>query len=104
MEAKTVSSALDLDDPVSDGLDSIHLLTEIFSLHGLGRAPPLHGAGLGDILEDDPSTTFGLVFHQFDAVFAFFLRLAHEVGTKAVESLVMAVEVGAHGEIHIGGV
>merc|ERR1719318_1988988 len=43
------------------------------SLHGLQRSAPLHAAWLGNILEDNSSSTLSLVGHQLHSVLTFFI-------------------------------
>ena len=63
------------------------------SLHGLKWSAPLHAAWLGNILEDDTSSSLGLVLHQLHPVGTFLVRALLEEGGKSRKSLVITVEV-----------
>merc|ERR1719427_1532859 len=74
------------------------------SLHGLKWSAPLHAAGLGNILEDDTSSSLGLVLHQLHPVITLLIRALLEEGGKSRKSLVITVEVRCHGQVDIAGV
>jgi len=73
-------------------------------LHSLERSAPLHGGRLGNVLELAATPTAGLVLHQLHAMITLLVRGLPEEGGEPVESLVVPVEPGAHGEIDIAGV
>ena len=62
-------------------------------LHGFKWSSPFHGGRLGDVLEDNSSSTLGLVFHQLHAVGALLAGLRLEVSSESMEGLVIPVEV-----------
>jgi len=73
-------------------------------LHGLKGCTPLHLVRLGDVEEDDLSTSVGLVLHQLHAVFALLIRGLLEVRGEPVQSLFITVKPGAHGQVDVAGV
>merc|ERR1712158_220539 len=108
MQAESVSGSLHLGDQVPDGLDALHLLSEVLrlesGLHGFKWSSPFHGGRLGDVLEDNSSATLGLVFHQLHAVGTLLAGLRLEVSSKSMEGLVIPVEVRTHGKIDVRGI
>merc|ERR1711936_1074776 len=68
------------------------------------RSAPLHAAWLGNILEDDTSSSLGLVLHQLHPVGTLLVRALLEEGGKSRKSLVITVEVRGHGQVDIAGV
>jgi len=83
----------------------VHRLLELEGgLHGLEGAAPLHGSGLGDVLELDSATAAGLIFHQFHTVLALLVRALAEVGREPVQRLVIPVKPRTHGEVDEAGV
>merc|ERR1719244_1027028 len=73
-------------------------------LHGLERSTPFRAAWLGDVLEDDSSSSFCLIFHQLHSMLTFLIRTFLEELSKAMKSLVITVEISCHGEIDIAGI
>merc|ERR1719244_2141789 len=73
-------------------------------LHGLERSTPLRAAWLGNVLEEDSSSTFCLIFHQLHSMLTFLIRPFLEELSKAMKSLVVTVKISCHGEIDIAGI
>ena len=88
-----VGGLVEVEQALVDGLLELQR-----GLEGVHDGAPVHGGGLGDVLEHDPAATLALVVHQLDAVAALLVRLLLEVGGEAVEGLVVTGEVGALGE------
>jgi len=72
-------------------------------LHGFKWSSPFHGGRLGDVLEDNSSSTLGLVFHQLHSMGALLTGLRLEVSSKSVEGLVVPVEVRTLGGGKLSG-
>merc|ERR1719154_427347 len=68
------------------------------------RGVPHSAARLGNILEDNFSSTLDLVFHQLHTMLTLLIRILTKELGKAMKSLVISVEVGIHGEIDKSGV
>ena len=63
------------------------------SLHGLQGCAPLHGGGLGDILEDNLASSLVLVLDELLPVFPLLVRVLLEVGREPAVSDVISVKV-----------
>ena len=63
------------------------------SLHGLQGCAPLHGGGLGDILEDNLASSLVLVLDELLSVFPLLVRVLFEVGREPAVSDVISVKV-----------
>ena len=63
------------------------------SLHGLQRGPPLHGGGLGDVLEDDSAPPPVLVLDELLGVFPLLVGVLLEVGGEPVVCNVISIKV-----------
>ena len=63
------------------------------SFHSFNWCAPLHAAWLGNILEDDASSSLCLVLHQLHPVGTLLVRVLLEEGSKSRKSLVITVEV-----------
>ena len=71
-----------------------HRLLELQgSLHGLQGCAPLHGGGLGDILEDNLASSLVLVLDELLGVLSLLVRVLLEVGGEAVVGHVISIEV-----------
>merc|ERR1712203_4447 len=63
------------------------------SLHGLQGSPPLHGGGLGDVLEDNSSSSSVLVLDELLGVVSLLVGVLLEEGVEAAVGDVIPVEV-----------
>ena len=70
----------------------------------MNRVAPLHGAGLGDVLEDDLASSLVLVLDQLLPVLPLLVRRLLEEGGESGEGDIVPVEVGEHGHVDVAGV
>merc|ERR1719221_2009381 len=74
------------------------------SLHGLQGSPPLHGGGLGDVLEDNSSSSSVLVLDELLGVVSLLVGVLLEEGVEAAVGDVIPVEVVSQGHVDVAGV
>ena len=71
-----------------------HRLLELQgSLHGLQGCAPLHGGGLGDVLEDNLASSPVLILDELLAMVSLLVGVLLEEGGEAAVSHVISVEV-----------
>merc|ERR1712154_117612 len=74
------------------------------SLESVHRASPLHGAGLGDVLEDDLATSLVLILDQFLPMLPLLVGRFLEEGGQSGVGDIIPVKVGEHRHVDIAGV
>ena len=85
-------------------LTTYSLLKLKCSLESVHGASPLHGAWLGDVLEDDLATSLVLILDQFLPMLPLLVgRLLEEGGQSGVGDII-PIKVGEHGHVDIAGV
>merc|ERR1711893_35158 len=83
----------------------VHSLLKFKScLKSIQRSSPLHGAGLGNILEHHLASSLVLILDQFLSVFSLLIRCLLEESRESWQSLVIPVKVGGHGHVDVAGV
>merc|ERR1712025_201737 len=73
-------------------------------LKSIQRSSPLHGGGLGNVLEDNLASSLVLVLDQLLPVLPLLVRRLLEEGSKAGVGCVIPVKVGVHGHVNIASV
>merc|ERR1711893_218484 len=83
----------------------VHSLLKFEScLKSIQRSSPLHGAGLGNILEHHLASSLVLILDQFLCMLSLLIICLLEESRESWQSLVIPVKVGGHGHVDIAGV
>jgi len=73
-------------------------------LKSIQRSSPLHGGGLGHVLEDNLASSLVLILDQFLSMLSLLVRGLLEESSKAGVGRVVPVKVGVHGHVDVAGV